>query len=52
MWAGLIGNGINKARLAAQEQNLTKTSAELAASQTTLANLALFPLVLVFAFSL
>ncbi|MGB2045478.1 MAG: MFS transporter [Porticoccaceae bacterium] len=52
MWNPVIGSWIDTARLAAQQQNLSETAAELAAGQATLANLSLFPLTLIVAFSL
>lgn len=52
MWNPVIGSWIDSARLAAQQQNLPEAAAELAAGQATLANLSLFPLTLILAFSL
>ena len=52
MWNPVIGSWIDSARLAAKQQNLSETAAELAAGQATLANLSLFPLTLIVAFSL
>jgi len=52
IWNPIIGSWIDKARLQAQEQNLSEAATELAAGQATLANLTLFPLILVFAFAL
>jgi len=52
IWNPIIGSWIDSARLAAQQQNLDETATELAAGQATLANLTLFPLVLIFAFGL
>jgi len=50
IWSPVIGTWIDSARLAAAAQNLDGAAADLAAGQATLANLALFPLALIFAF--
>jgi MFS family permease len=50
MWNPVIGGWIDNARQQALAVNSTPEVAELAAGQATLANLSLFPLVLVFAF--
>jgi MFS family permease len=52
MWNPVIGGWIDGARAVAQEQNLSPQAAELAAGQATLANLSIFPMVLVLAFAL
>lgn len=51
MWNPVIGGWIDNARQQALAVNSTPEVAELAAGQATLANLSLFPLVLVFAFT-
>jgi hypothetical protein len=51
MWNPIIGGWIDKARQQALAVNETPALAELAAGQATLANLSLFPLVLIFAFT-
>lgn len=50
MWNPVIGGWIDQAREQALAVNSTPEVAELAAGQATLANLSLFPLVLIFAF--
>ncbi|WP_085297399.1 MFS transporter [Cognaticolwellia mytili] len=50
MWNPVVGGWIDNARQQALAVNSTPEVAELAAGQATLANLSLFPLVLVFAF--
>jgi MFS family permease len=50
MWNPVIGGWIDNARQQALAVNSTPEVAELAAGQATLANLSLFPLVLIFAF--
>jgi len=50
MWNPVIGGWIDSARQQALAINSTPEVAELAAGQATLANLAIFPLVLIFAF--
>jgi MFS family permease len=50
MWNPVIGGWIDQARQQALVVNSTHEAAELAAGQATLANLSLFPLVLIFAF--
>jgi len=50
MWNPVIGGWIDQAREQALAVNSAPEVAELAAGQTTLANLSLFPLVLIFAF--
>jgi len=51
MWNPVIGGWIDNARQQALAVNSSPEVAELAAGQATLANLSLFPLVLIFAFS-
>lgn len=51
MWNPVIGNWIDTAREQALAASSTPELAELAAGQATLANLSIFPLVLVFAFT-
>ncbi len=51
MWNPVIGSWIDQARQQALTVNNSPELAELAAGQATLANLSLFPLVLVFAFA-
>ena len=51
MWNPVIGSWIDSAREQALLINSNPEAAELAAGQATLANLSLFPLVLIFAFS-
>ncbi len=51
MWNPVIGNWIDQAREQALVVSNNAELAELAAGQATLANLSLFPLVLIFAFS-
>jgi len=50
MWNPVIGSWIDSARQQALAINSNPEVAELAAGQATLANLAIFPLVLIFAF--
>jgi len=51
MWNPVIGGWIDQARQDALSANASTEIAELAAGQATLANLSVFPLVLIFAFS-
>lgn len=51
MWNPIIGSWIDKARLEALTVNSSPELAELAAGQATLANLSIFPFVLIFAFT-
>ncbi|MDO6488093.1 MFS transporter [Colwellia sp. 6_MG-2023] len=51
MWNPIIGSWIDKARLEALAANSSPELAELAAGQATLANLSIFPFVLIFAFT-
>jgi len=51
MWNPVIGSWIDQARQQALAVNSSPEVAELAAGQATLANLSVFPLVLVFAFT-
>ncbi|MBU2923956.1 MFS transporter [Colwellia sp. 4_MG-2023] len=51
MWNPIIGSWIDKARLEALAVNSSPELAELAAGQATLANLSIFPFVLIFAFT-
>ena len=51
MWNPVIGSWIDKARLEALAVNSSPELAELAAGQATLANLSIFPFVLIFAFT-
>jgi len=51
MWNPVIGSWIDQARQQALAVNSSPEVAELAAGQATLANLSLFPLVLIFAFA-
>ena len=52
MWNPVIGGWIDEARQQALAASSTPELAELAAGQATLANLSIFPFVLIFAFSL
>jgi len=52
MWNPVIGSWIDEARKQALAVNETPALAELAAGQATLANLSLFPLVLILAFTM
>jgi MFS family permease len=51
MWNPVIGSWIDKARIEALAVNSSPELAELAAGQATLANLSIFPFVLIFAFT-
>ena len=51
LWNPIIGGWIDKARLEALAVNNSPALAELAAGQATLANLSIFPFVLIFAFT-
>lgn len=51
LWNPVIGSWIDQARQHALATNASPELAELAAGQATLANLSLFPLLLIFAFS-
>jgi len=51
MWNPVIGGWIDKARQEALTANASTEIAELAAGQATLANLSIFPMVLIFAFT-
>jgi len=51
LWNPIIGGWIDKARLEALAVNNSPELAELAAGQATLANLSIFPFVLIFAFT-
>ena len=51
MWNPVIGSWIDQARQQAIAVNSSPELAELAAGQVTLANLSIFPLVLIFAFT-
>lgn len=50
MWNPIIGGWLDDAKAEAAAEGLTGSAIELAAGQATLANLALFPLVLIFIF--
>lgn len=50
IWQPVIGKWINEAKAAALAGGLAPAAAELAAGQAALANIAIFPMVLVFAF--
>lgn len=51
MWNPIIGGWLDDAKAKAAESGLTGPAVELAAGQATLANLALFPVVLIFIFA-
>lgn len=51
MWSPVIGHWIDSARQAALVENVSTEQAELIAGQSTLANLSIFPMVLVVAFA-
>ena len=52
IWNPIIGNWIDSARARAVADGLTGDAVELAAGQSTLANMALFPVVLIVAFGI
>ncbi len=49
-WSPIIGGWIDKGRETAQSTGLSGEAAELAAGQSALANIAIFPVILIFAF--